>query len=145
MPDTQPPVGTGLLLRRAHRSLARALTAAFAPYNVSVPGFNVLFVLWHNDGVMQANLPGHVDIDKATLTPIIDALERAGFIERRQDAVDRRRNNLFLTPAGRALDRPLMGRATEVVAAALHGVTPAELATMRHGLLAMLQNLHEPV
>jgi len=145
MPESQPPIGTGLLLRRAHRSLARVLNAGFAPYNVSLAGFNVLFVLWRNQGVTQGDLPKLVDIDKATLTPIIDALEREGFIERRQDAADRRRNNLFLTAKGRAHEKPLMDRATEVVAAALQGVTPEELAILRRGLLAMLLNLGEAV
>jgi MarR family transcriptional regulator, organic hydroperoxide resistance regulator len=144
MREQQPPIGTGLLLRRAHRSLARVLKPHFAPYSVSVAGFNVLFILWHGTDVTQAELPKLVDIDKATLTPIIDALERERLIQRRQDPVDRRRNNLFLTPRGRELEGPLMTLATEAVAAALYGVAPEEVATMRRGLLAMLQNLDEP-
>jgi DNA-binding MarR family transcriptional regulator len=144
MREQQPPIGTGLLLRRAHRSLARVLNARFAPYSVSLAGFNVLFVLWHSSDVTQAELPKHVDIDKATLTPIIDALEREALIERRQDPADRRRNNLFLTARGRELEQPLMTLATEAVASALHGVAAEEVATMRRGLLAMLQNLDEP-
>jgi len=145
MTEPHPPIGTGLLLRRAHRSLARVLNARFAAYTVSVAGFNVLFVLWHGTGVTQADLPKLVDIDKATLTPIIDALEREGLIERRQDPADRRRNNLFLTARGQSLEAPLMNLATEAVAAALHGISPGEVATLRHGLLAMLQNLDAPV
>lgn len=144
MSEHRPPIGTGLLLRRAHRSLARVLNARFAGHNVSLAGFNVLFVLWNGSGVTQAELPKLVDIDKATLTPIIDALEREGLIERRQDPVDRRRNNLFLTPRGRALEQTLMTLATDAVAAALRGLAPGEVATLRRGLLAMLQNLDEP-
>ena len=134
-------IGTGLLLRRAHRSLARVLNANFAPYNVSLAGFNVLFVLWHENGLTQADLPKRVDIDKATLTPIIDALEREGLIERRQDPADRRRNNVFLTARGSDLEQPLMRIATDDVAAALQGVSAEQLAILRHGLLVMLSNL----
>jgi DNA-binding MarR family transcriptional regulator len=140
-----PPIGTGLLLRRAQRSLARVLNAGFAPHNVSVAGFHVLFVLWHNGSVTQSELPKLVDIDKATLTPIIDTLERAGLIERRQDAVDRRRNNLLLTAKGCSLEKPLMDQATGVVADALRGVPPEQVAILRHCLSAMLGNLGEPV
>jgi DNA-binding MarR family transcriptional regulator len=136
-------IGTGLLLRRAHRALARVLNASFAPYNVSLAGFNVLFVLWHANGITQADLPRHVDIDKATLTPIIAALEREGLIERRQDPDDRRRNNMFLTVRGRELEAPLMRIATSDVADALRGVSPEQLAILRHGLLTMLANLVE--
>jgi MarR family transcriptional regulator, organic hydroperoxide resistance regulator len=136
-----PPIGTGLLLRRAHRTLHQALNARFAAHNVSVAGFNVLFVLWHEDGVAQSDVPERVDMDKATLTPIIDTLERTGLIERRQDGQDRRRNNLFLTASGRALEKPLMEVAVDVVAAALYGVSPAELTILRRGLMAVLRNL----
>lgn len=145
MAENQAPIGTGLLLRRAHRSLARATNAALLPYDVSLAGFNVLFVLWRKNGITQADLPALLDIDKASLTPIIDTLERAGFVERRQDARDRRRNNLFLTARGRSLEKPLMDRATDVVAAALQGVSPEDLSILRGGLLAMLENLGEPV
>lgn len=140
-----PPIGTGLLLRRAHRSLSRALNAGFAPHDVSLAGFNVLFVLWRDDGVAQADVPRLVDMDKASLTPVIDGLQRAGFIERRQDAADRRRNNLFLTSRGRSLEKPLMLLATGIVSEALRGVSPDEVATLRSGLAAMLKNLGEPV
>jgi DNA-binding MarR family transcriptional regulator len=143
VPDHQPPIGTGLLLRRAQRSLTRVLNAGFTPYAVSVAGFNVLFVLWHDDGVMQSDLPKLVDIDKATLTPIIDALERQGLIVRRQDASDRRRNNLFLTAKGRSLENPLMERATAIVADALRGVSPEDVTILRRGLLTLLGNLGE--
>jgi DNA-binding MarR family transcriptional regulator len=139
-----PPVGTGLLLRRAHRSLSRALNAGFAQHDVSLAGFNVLFVLWRENGVAQADVPRLVDMDKASLTPVIDALQRAGFIERRQDVADRRRNNLFLTNHGRELEKPLMRLAIATVDDALRGVSPAELATLRNGLAAMLKNLGEP-
>jgi DNA-binding MarR family transcriptional regulator len=141
----QPPIGTGLLLRRAHRSLHQALNTRFAAHDVSVAGFNVLFVLWHEDGIGQADVPERVDMDKATLTPIIDTLERTGFIERRQDGKDRRRNNLFLTARGRALEEPLMRIAVDVVATALRGVAPDELQILRRGLMAMLHNLGEPL
>ncbi len=140
-----PPIGTGLLLRRAHRSLARALNAGFAPHVVSLAGFNVLFVLWREDGVAQGDLPQLVDMDKASLTPVIDALQRAGLIERRQDAADRRRNNLFLTSRGRSLEEPMMKLATRIVADALRGVSPEDVSTLRDGLTAMLKNLGEPV
>jgi DNA-binding MarR family transcriptional regulator len=143
--SAHPPIGTGLLLRRAHRVLHQALNARFAAHDVSVAGFNVLFVLWHEDGVAQADVPERVDMDKATLTPIIDALEHGGFIERRQDEKDRRRNNLFLTTRGRELEKPLMAVAVEVVAAALRGVSPDELTILRGGLMAMLRNLDETV
>ena len=119
------------------------LNTSFARYNISLAGFNVLFVLWHENGVSQADLPRHVDMDKASLTPVIDALEREGLIERRQDSDDKRRNKLYLTRRGAKLEGPLMKIAVDDVAVTLRGVAPEHVAIMRHGLLAMLANLDE--
>jgi MarR family transcriptional regulator, organic hydroperoxide resistance regulator len=143
--EAEPPLGTGLLLRRAHRSLARALAPRFARYGVSVGAFNVLFALWQHDGLTQIELGQRVDVDKATLTPIFDGLERAGLIERRRNPDDRRRNNLFLTARGRAVRAPLMRIASNVVRGALRGLEDDEIAVLRHSLATILENLGEPL
>jgi DNA-binding MarR family transcriptional regulator len=79
----------------------------------------------------------------ATLTGIVDTLERDGLVERHRDAGDRRSVRLALTPAGRdrvgALiavvqsDRPL----TSVDA------DPAKAAVVREFLLEIIDGLHE--
>ncbi|HTJ24690.1 MAG TPA: MarR family transcriptional regulator [Candidatus Limnocylindria bacterium] len=144
-PGAGDALGTGLLLRRAHRALARALTPRFAAYGVSVGAFNVLVALWQHDGLTQIELGQRVDVDKATLTPIFDGLQRAGLIERRRNPDDRRRNNVFLTARGRAVRAPLLRIASGVVAGAVRGLSDDELAVLRRGLATILANLGEPL
>jgi len=49
----------------------------------------------------QSELSEQVKLARATITGIVDRLERAGLVERRRDLKDRRRVQVRLTPAGR--------------------------------------------
>ena len=49
----------------------------------------------------QAALVRDLGIDGSDMVAVLDDLERRGFVERRRDDADRRRNLLSLTPAGR--------------------------------------------
>jgi DNA-binding MarR family transcriptional regulator len=49
----------------------------------------------------QSELSERVKLAKATITGIVDRLERAGLVERHRDIKDRRRVHVRLTPAGR--------------------------------------------
>ena len=50
--------------------------------------------------VSQQDLSRMFDIDPTTIVGLVDELERAGFLERRRSAQDRRRYDLHLTSAG---------------------------------------------
>ena len=49
----------------------------------------------------------------ASSTAILDSLEAEGLITRVRNASDRRKINVFLTPAGAALKKPLMACAAK--------------------------------
>ena len=93
----------GPLLGRAHEA-HRALAAdALAPFGLTPKAFGALAVLDAEGPLSQLELAGRQGIDRTTMVAVIDHLERAGAVERRRDAGDRRRYALHVTPAGRAL------------------------------------------
>lgn len=55
------------------------------------------------NGVRQVTLAGHVGIEGPSLVRLLDQLEAAGLLERRDDPEDRRAKTLWLTPEGRRL------------------------------------------
>lgn len=67
----------------------------------------VLGELWFNEPLSQVELARRLDIGKATVGQTLTRLERAGVIERRRVASDRRVVMVHLTDAGRALREPL--------------------------------------
>jgi DNA-binding MarR family transcriptional regulator len=71
----------------------------------------------------------------------LKAMERLGYIARRQVGGDRKKVYVFLTPRGRALKRDLVPLAEEVNAVAARGVRKADIAVTRAVLLAIIENL----
>lgn len=68
------------------------------------PGrFSLLMLLKHNPGINQTDLSRAVGLDKSTLTPALDQLERKGLIRRERTAADRRTYALSLSEKGEAL------------------------------------------
>jgi DNA-binding MarR family transcriptional regulator len=50
-----------------------------------------------------SELSRHFMLDPSTMVPMVDALERRGYVERRKDPQDRRRAPLVITDAGQAV------------------------------------------
>jgi DNA-binding MarR family transcriptional regulator len=68
-------------------------------------------------------------------------MEQMGLVERRQLAGNRKNMHVFLTRAGRALEKKLVPLAEEVNHVSVAGSTEAQLQAMRQFLLLMLENL----
>jgi MarR family transcriptional regulator for hemolysin len=56
-------------------------------------------------GVRQVTLAAHIGIEGPSLVRLLDQLESAGLVERRDDPEDRRAKTIWLTPEGKALTR----------------------------------------
>ncbi|MEO0030425.1 MAG: hypothetical protein RIS94_183 [Pseudomonadota bacterium] len=67
----------------------------------------VLGELWFSEPLSQVELARRLEIGKATIGQTLARLERAGVVERRRIASDRRVVMVHLTPHGRALREPL--------------------------------------
>ena len=95
------------LTGKAAQQVARRARERLAPHDVTPVQYAVLRALWEQDGQGGAQIGARLAIDSATTTGIIDRLEAAGLLVRRPDAEDRRIHRVFLTPAGRTLQKPL--------------------------------------
>lgn len=61
----------------------------------------ILASLWEKEGVTQTELAGQFRLQAATVTNTLQRMEKAGLMERRQDAEDQRISRVYLTDAGR--------------------------------------------
>ena len=125
-----PAIGLGMLLRTADMDFNRQLRDDLARYDVTFGQFQHLRNLWVENGLTQAELSRRIGIEMASSTAILNSLEARRLITRMRNAVDRRKINVFLTPAGAALKTPLMASAARVNRAARRGLTDEELANV---------------
>ena len=129
------------LVKDATRALVRALQMRLAGHKVSFGHWTFLRILWEGDGLTQRELSEKAGVMEPTTFTALKAMERLGYIARRQVGGDRKKVYVFLTPRGRALKRDLVPLAEEVNAAAARGVRKADIAVTRAVLLAIIENL----
>jgi len=127
-PARPPKTGIGMLLRDADSAFNRYLTAQLAVHGVTFGQFQHLRNLWVEDGLTQAELSRRVGIEMASSTAILDSLAAGKLITRVRNAADRRKINVFLTPAGAALEKALMACAADANKRASKGLSKAEVA-----------------
>jgi DNA-binding MarR family transcriptional regulator len=129
------------LVKDATRALVRALQVRLAEHSVSFGHWTFLRILWEGDGLTQRELSARAGVMEPTTFSALKAMERLGYIARRQRDGDRKKVFVFLTPKGRALRRRLVPLAEEVNSIAIRGVSAAAIAATRKALLAIIENI----
>ncbi len=97
----------------------------------------LLYLGRYGDGVRQTDLAAALDIEGPSLVRLLDRLGRAGLIERRAEAVDRRAKRLHLTAAGHATYHRVANTYEAVAALLLTDIPPADLAACDRVLTAI--------
>lgn len=92
-----------LQVGRVARKMSKITRKKLASYGLTTTQFFLLTALYEGDGVPISVLAQKVALDKATLTGLLDRLERDDFIERKADPDDRRAIRIFLTPKAESL------------------------------------------
>ena len=83
-----------------HRLRAHQLLEALGLYQGQP---HVLRELWKHEGLTQTDLAALLKIAPATVTKMLQRMEKAGFIQRKPDAQNRRISRVYLTVKGCAV------------------------------------------
>jgi len=137
--DCLPPL-LGFTTPRAQIALWRDFTRNVAEGYVRPGVFSALLLARANPGIAQIEIANQLGIDKASVVSLVDRMEDAGWVTRRRSTEDRRRQGIFLTPAGvkacRELKKEMIDHEQKFVAR----YTDQEL----RALIALLSRLHDP-
>ena len=101
----------------------------------------VLLALWEQEGLTQTELAGRLKIKPATVTKMLQRMEKTGFIQRKPDAADQRVSRVYLTKAGRAIQGDVEAVLETMEAETFASFTLKEQGLLRRFLLRMLENL----
>jgi len=99
-----------------------------------------LRILWQRDGLTQRELSAEAGVTEPSTFAAIRAMEKQGYVTRRQAAGNRKNVYLHLTAKGRALETRLVPLAERVNKLAVKGVTSADVQAARRVLLAVIEN-----
>ena len=129
------------LIRDVARAQMRALQIRLAEHGVSFGHWTFLRILWLKDGLTQRELSDLAGVMEPTTFAAVKAMEGMGLIERRQLAGNRKNMHVFLTRAGRGLQKKLVPLAEEVNRISVTGSSLHQVQATRQFLLKVLENL----
>lgn len=129
------------LVKDAGRGLARALQMRLSEHAVSYGHWTFLRILWESEGLTQRALSAQAGVMEPTTFAALNAMEKLGYVRRRQSAHNRKTVHVHLTPKGRALKGKLVPLAEDVNEIAVWGVTAMDIAATRRTLLMFIQNM----
>jgi len=133
----------GYRLRRAQGAMHRDYMATVADLNLTQKQTATLWLIGANPGVSQVTVADALGMDRATMMAVTDRLEDRGLTLRKRSTTDRRRQELFLTPAGQKLLKAVKVRIAEHEKRYTALFKPAELVALL-AALRKISELHVP-
>lgn len=97
--------------------------------------------LWEKEGMTQTELADYVMIQPATVTNMLQRLEREGFVERRPDSEDQRISRVYTTAKGRDIEEGVQEKWSQLEQEAFGELSVEERVLLRRLLLQVYQNL----
>ena len=123
----------------------RELGQGLRDYGLRVPEWRALAALYARERCTMSELAELATIDRTTLTRTIDRMEDAGWLSRLADEADMRVTRLALSAAGRRMFERVWPEVERLNELALHGLSNAQIESLRKILGQMQENLEATV
>lgn len=131
------------LIHDAEKLLVRTLRQKLSDLSIAHSHWLFLRILWKHDGVSQTELSRLVGVMTPSTFAAVKAMQKLGYVVRKQRPENRKEVYVYLTPKGRSLERELMPLGVEVNAIATRGMSERQLADFRQTLIRLIDNLIE--
>ncbi|MCC8396733.1 MarR family transcriptional regulator [Paraburkholderia sp. MMS20-SJTR3] len=126
-------------------STSLAMTKAYKPLleklGLTYPQYLAMLVLWETDNVTVKDMATRLNLDPATVTPLLKRLEAQGLVERVRGTDDERLVYIRLSSAGKTLKRQAREVPAEIFCATQQ--TPEFLLRLRDDLTRLRATLND--
>jgi DNA-binding MarR family transcriptional regulator len=123
------------------RKISRILNIYLKPYHITTEQWSVLRTLSESDHISQKELSEIADKDQATLTKILDLLEKNEFAKRIPNPSDRRSFLIKITEKGTELAGEIAPYIEDVFSKIIHGIGEESLEIYQNVLLSIEKNI----
>lgn len=139
MDDAQPPLDDliGFELRRAYVWSSRLFSELLAGAAIKPGQYSLLYTIDRHPGQTLGFVAERLALDPANLAPLLNELERLGYVERVVHEKDRRARAIQLRPLGRRMLERAHGAIAEHEARLTQGLSAAQ----RRQLLDLLRRV----
>jgi len=129
------------LTRLCARGFNRSLTRRLGDQGLSFGQWVFLRILWKEEGLTQKQLSDRASLTEPTVHTALNKLEQQGIVTRCTQNGNKRKQHVYLTDNGRAMQSVLEPLAVEANEIALQGLDDADQERFRQTLILILQNL----
>jgi DNA-binding MarR family transcriptional regulator len=126
----------------ASRSVIALYKPVLEPMGLTHPQYLVMLALWEHEPVSGRELSRMLQLDPATLSPLLKRLEAAGLVRRQRNPDDERALAVELTREGRALRRKALAVPPAIVARL--GMDVDELVELQRRLTRVIEAATTP-
>ena len=91
-------------LYTAARLVTQAYTPMFTELGITYPQYLVLMVLWEKDNQPVNDIARRLLLETNTVTPLLQRMEKLGFVSRKKGELDKRQQIVSLTSKGKNLE-----------------------------------------
>ncbi len=133
----------GFLLHDIARLMRKRYEQRARPFGLTRAQWQTLAHLQRREGINQSGLAELLELEPITVARLIDRMEEAGLVERRDDPGDRRAHLLYLTERARPLIGQCRALATAVIDEAFTGIADDERERVIDLLVRVRGNLSE--
>jgi DNA-binding MarR family transcriptional regulator len=139
--ETETTQSLGYLSRYAHRAFVKALARELEPHGILTSQWSVLRILWDSTGLTQVQLADRMQVEKASLTGVLESMEKKKLIVRTRNTKDRRKINITLTKAAGKLKAKILPCGAKINSRASRGMSAEEISALRGSLVKLIANL----
>jgi DNA-binding MarR family transcriptional regulator len=136
-----PDRSLGVLISDVARLLRRNFDRRLQSLGLTQAQWRAIVHVSRTEGMNQVALAESLEIQPITVARLIDRMESAGWIERRNDPLDRRAVQLYLTPKSQPILAEIHARAQDMMADGVAGVSAAAQKQLFETLQRIKQNL----
>jgi len=125
-----------------HKNFARIFhQTGDSPYNLNKNQNRAIMIIGAIDNIMPTTLGKCLDLQKGSLTSMIDALEREGLVCRKGDPEDRRKTLISLTEKGKAYREWFVGELEKNTSEIFRRLDEEDILAYQESLKTMLATL----
>lgn len=129
------------ILGKASRLLSNKISKNMAEHQVTAEQWAILASLWRHDGQSQQTLADTTHKNKASITHLIDNLEKRKLVTRQADVHDRRNKIIFLTEEGKGLQEELAKIVKKTTKEITRDIDKKELKSAKKVMKKMIEKL----
>lgn len=133
----------GFIINRIGRSLINVIDHELRrKFNITFGQWKVLIIIANShQGLTQKDIADKLVLEGPTLIPILDKLEKDGFVVRKTDTKDRRINRIYLTQRADGFLNDTIECVTQIKKVCLNDLSENEISITKNTLEKMWYNL----